>query len=99
MAAFNPQIAAWSHSPFAAEVERHLVRAFGRRMGYEAAELEQREVGDMILMPDFVEAARRSCLQRDRFVLLSQRWDLDVTEPIDFSEGWQNRQSSIENRQ
>src|SRR5688500_5478963 len=28
VAAFNPQIAAWSHSPFAAEVERHLVRAF-----------------------------------------------------------------------
>jgi glutamate/tyrosine decarboxylase-like PLP-dependent enzyme len=33
VAAFNPQIAAWSHSPFAAEVERHLVRAFGRRLG------------------------------------------------------------------
>src|SRR5581483_11967720 len=35
VAAFNPQIAAWSHSPFAAEVERHLVRAFGVRFGYE----------------------------------------------------------------
>jgi len=35
VAAFNPQIAAWSHSPFAAEVERHLVRAFGARLGYE----------------------------------------------------------------
>jgi glutamate/tyrosine decarboxylase-like PLP-dependent enzyme len=34
VAAFNPQIAAWSHSPFAAEVERHLVRAFGARLGY-----------------------------------------------------------------
>src|SRR4029079_9022625 len=34
VAAFNPQIAAWSHSPFAAEVERHLVRALGRRFGY-----------------------------------------------------------------
>lgn len=45
---------------------------------------------DMLLMPDFVEAARRSRLQRDKFVLLSQRWDLDVTEPIDFSKGWQD---------
>jgi glutamate/tyrosine decarboxylase-like PLP-dependent enzyme len=35
VAAFNPQIAAWSHSPFAAEVERHLVRAFGRRFGFQ----------------------------------------------------------------
>ncbi len=36
-AAFNPQLAAWSHSPFAVEAERHLVRAFGRRFGYDAA--------------------------------------------------------------
>jgi glutamate/tyrosine decarboxylase-like PLP-dependent enzyme len=35
VAAFNPQLAAWSHSPFAAEVERHLVRAFGQKFGYE----------------------------------------------------------------
>jgi glutamate/tyrosine decarboxylase-like PLP-dependent enzyme len=33
-AAFNPQLAAWSHSPFAVEVERHLVRAIGSRFGY-----------------------------------------------------------------
>jgi hypothetical protein len=48
---------------------------------------------DMILLPDFVEAARRSRLQRDKFVLLSQRWDLEVTQPIEFTEGWQNRLS------
>ncbi len=34
VAAFNPQMAAWSHNPFAAEVEAHLVRAFGTRFGY-----------------------------------------------------------------
>ena len=34
VAAFNPQMAAWSHSPFAAEVEAHLVRAFGSLFGY-----------------------------------------------------------------
>jgi hypothetical protein len=50
---------------------------------------------DMILMPDFLEAARRSRsplrghVQRDKFVLLSQRWDLDIAQPLDFSEGWQ----------
>jgi hypothetical protein len=43
---------------------------------------------DMLLMPDFVEAARRSRLQRDMFVLLSQRWDYDITSPIEFAEGW-----------
>jgi len=35
VAAFNPQLAAWSHSPLAAEVEQHLVRAFAGRFGYE----------------------------------------------------------------
>jgi len=54
---------------------------------------------DMILMDDFVEAAKRVKDQRSEFVLLSQRWDLDVTESIDFSPGWQNRLSSIIYRQ
>jgi hypothetical protein len=46
---------------------------------------------DMILLPDFIEAARSSRVLREQFVLLSQRWDLDVTQPIEFSESWQNR--------
>jgi hypothetical protein len=45
---------------------------------------------DMILLPDLLEAARTSRLKRDKFVLLSQRWDLNVTQPIEFTEGWQN---------
>jgi glutamate/tyrosine decarboxylase-like PLP-dependent enzyme len=36
VAAFNPQLAGWSHSPFAVEVEQHLVRAFGERFGYNS---------------------------------------------------------------
>ncbi|HLO15045.1 MAG TPA: hypothetical protein VK206_09460 [Anaerolineales bacterium] len=68
---------------------------------------------DMLLMPDFVEAAMesRSLLLGRRqhtpsgrvglqsFVLLSQRWDLDVTRPIEFTEGWQNRLSSLVHNQ
>ncbi len=34
VAAFNPQLAAWSHSPLAAEIERRLAREFGERFGY-----------------------------------------------------------------
>ncbi len=45
---------------------------------------------DMILMPDFVEAARRSRMLRDKYVLLSQRWDYDITEPINFAAGWES---------
>jgi hypothetical protein len=61
---------------------------------------------DMILMPDFVEAARTiysggrvaegvSRPQRNNFVLLSQRWDLDITQPIEFTKGWEIRLRSI----
>jgi hypothetical protein len=46
---------------------------------------------DMLLMPDFVEAAKQSTHLIDKFVLLSQRWDLDVTQPLDFSGGWEDR--------
>lgn len=37
VAAFNPQLAAWSHSPLAIEIEQHLVRALGARFGYDPA--------------------------------------------------------------
>lgn len=43
---------------------------------------------DMVLMSDFVEAAKQSVKLKDKFVLLSQRWDLDVTAPLDFSGDW-----------
>ena len=54
---------------------------------------------DILLMSDFVEAAKLASVLKDAFVLLSQRWDLDVTKSIEFTEGWQSRQSSIVNIQ
>jgi hypothetical protein len=46
---------------------------------------------DMILMSDFVQAAQQAAELKDKFVLLSQRWDLDITQSIEFTEGWQDR--------
>ncbi len=46
---------------------------------------------DMILMPDFAEAAKQVAKLKDKFVLLSQRWDYDIPSPIDFSEGWESK--------
>ncbi len=40
VAAFNPQLAAWSHSPFANEMELHLVRAIGSRFGFESPNID-----------------------------------------------------------
>jgi hypothetical protein len=54
---------------------------------------------DMILFPDFVEAVKQVQNQKTKFVLLSRRWDLDVTEPIEFTNGWQDRLASIVHRQ
>ena len=54
---------------------------------------------DMILMSAFLEAANQAVKLKEKFVLLSQRWDLDLTQPIEFTEGWQNRLSSVVHRQ
>lgn len=43
---------------------------------------------DILLMPDFVESTRRAASQSPRFLMVGQRWDLDVTQPLDFSAGW-----------
>ncbi|HEY7817880.1 MAG TPA: aminotransferase class V-fold PLP-dependent enzyme [Vicinamibacteria bacterium] len=34
VAAFNPQLAAWTHAPFACEVEQLLIRSLGAKLGY-----------------------------------------------------------------
>jgi len=46
---------------------------------------------DILLLPDFVESAKQALKLKDKFVLLSQRWDMDITKPIGFTEGWQER--------
>ncbi|MFW9903503.1 MAG: pyridoxal phosphate-dependent decarboxylase family protein [Candidatus Thorarchaeota archaeon] len=40
VAAFNPQLAAWSHSPFAAEVERYVIQKLGQQFGYKLEEID-----------------------------------------------------------
>jgi glutamate/tyrosine decarboxylase-like PLP-dependent enzyme len=40
VAAFNPQVATWSHSPLAAEIERHLMRSIGSRFGYDLSQTD-----------------------------------------------------------
>lgn len=46
---------------------------------------------DIILLPDFVEMTKRVFEKRKEFLLVGQRWDLDVTEPIKFENGWQEQ--------
>ncbi|MDO9129176.1 MAG: hypothetical protein Q7U34_04845, partial [Anaerolineales bacterium] len=46
---------------------------------------------DMILMSDVVRAARQVAEQARDFLLVGQRWDLDLTGPLDFSGDWESR--------
>lgn len=46
---------------------------------------------DILLMPDFLQAAKQAVGLKEQFVLLSQRWDLEVTDALEFQPGWQAR--------
>lgn len=43
---------------------------------------------DVILLPEFVEVVRQISTQASEFLLVGQRWDLDVHEELDFKAGW-----------
>lgn len=53
---------------------------------------------DIILFDDFVQAAKNVSAQREKFVLMGQRWDFEINEPLDLSEGWANRLRSTVHR-
>ncbi len=46
---------------------------------------------DIILMDDFLQAVRSVARQESSFLLVGRRWDCDVHEPFDFSNGWEPR--------
>ncbi|PKN97471.1 MAG: hypothetical protein CVU42_16080 [Chloroflexi bacterium HGW-Chloroflexi-4] len=46
---------------------------------------------DILLFPDFLSTAQATLAQTKRFLLVGQRWDLEVTRELDFSAGWQER--------
>lgn len=44
---------------------------------------------DIILKRDFVDVSRKILEKEKKFLLVGQRWDLDVQTDLDFSEGWE----------
>lgn len=46
---------------------------------------------DILLLPDFVRAAQQVAEQARDFLVIGQRWDLDVSQRLDFSPGWEQR--------
>jgi len=43
---------------------------------------------DNLLLPDFVDTARSVANQAEKFLLVGQRYELDITEPLEFGAGW-----------
>ena len=48
---------------------------------------------DILFLPDIILASKQLMNLTDRFLALGQRWDLDVTEPLDFADNWEERLS------
>lgn len=46
---------------------------------------------DILLMPDLVEGAKKIASQVSKFLVIGQRWDLDVRETLEFAPGWPQR--------
>lgn len=46
---------------------------------------------DVLFFPEILKATRDAARLSDKFLLLSQRWDLDIQELYDFSPGWDVR--------
>ena len=45
---------------------------------------------DILLNEDITEASQICTRSAEKFVLLGQRWDLDITHPMQFDTGWQS---------
>lgn len=43
---------------------------------------------DIMLMPEIVEATQLVATQCQRFLIVGQRWDLEVRSPLSFEKGW-----------
>ena len=55
---------------------------------------------DIVLLAEFTECLRKVERRHERFLMVGRRWDTDVTEALDFSEGdWQERLRGTARRQ
>jgi hypothetical protein len=58
---------------------------------YSTASLLAYLNADILVFPDFVATTRRMAALSQKFLLVGQRWDLDVTQDLDFGPGWDQR--------
>lgn len=44
---------------------------------------------DIIVMPEFLDVSLGVAQQKDQFLIVGQRWDMEILEELDFSQGWE----------
>lgn len=49
---------------------------------------------DIILLPNFLSSAISVSAQAERYLIVGQRWDLEVNTHLDFTSGWEERLQS-----
>jgi len=50
---------------------------------------------DIILMNDFIEAVQQVTSRTNWFIMSGQRWNVDLTEPLEFGPGWEQQLRSV----
>jgi hypothetical protein len=46
---------------------------------------------DILLLPEIVRATQQVANQADRFLMIGQRWDLEIRQALDFGQNWDQR--------
>lgn len=54
---------------------------------------------DIILLPNFINVVTLIDEMAERYLLVGQRWDLEVEEPLRFGEGWMDRVAYLSKNQ
>lgn len=62
---------------------------FGLARQHSAAPLLCYVNADIILFSDIVEAAQNAAKQAARFLMVGQRWDVDITDPLGLDADWE----------
>jgi hypothetical protein len=47
--------------------------------------------GDILLIDDFLRSVHKVEASKKSFLLVGRRWNVDVDEPLDFSDGWERK--------
>lgn len=54
---------------------------------------------DILFLPELLTVLKTMAEKKERFLAVGQRWDIDITESFDFSEGWHSKLRNLIKRE